>query len=65
MKNVKALRAQFAIKDGDYFNYTAVGKGLENLRKAYGSLGYINFVADPDAPLRRGEEDGLPRHRHR
>ncbi|MGH7867218.1 MAG: BamA/OMP85 family outer membrane protein, partial [Candidatus Dormibacteraceae bacterium] len=42
MRNVRALRAQFAIKDGDYFNYTAVGKGLENLRKAYGSLGYIN-----------------------
>ena len=35
VKNVRALRAQFAIKDGDYFNYTAVGKGLENLRKAY------------------------------
>jgi outer membrane protein insertion porin family len=47
VKNVKALRAQFAIKDGDYFNYTAVGKGLENLRKAYGTLGYINFVANP------------------
>ena len=42
VRNVKALRAQFAIKDGDYFNYTAVGKGLDNLRKAYGSLGYIN-----------------------
>jgi outer membrane protein insertion porin family len=47
VRNVKALRAQFAIKDGDYFNYTAIGKGLENLRKAYGTLGYINFVANP------------------
>jgi outer membrane protein insertion porin family len=45
--NVRALRAQFAIKDGDYFNYTAIGKGLENLRKAYGGLGFINFVANP------------------
>src|SRR5580700_3460016 len=36
VRNVKALRAQFAIKDGDYFNYTAIGKGLDNLRKAYG-----------------------------
>ena len=27
--NVKALRATFAIKDGDWFNATAVGKGLE------------------------------------
>ena len=45
--NVKALRAQFAMKDGDYFNYTATSKGLENLRKAYGHLGYINFTAIP------------------
>jgi outer membrane protein insertion porin family len=47
VRNVRALRAQFAIKDGDYFNYTAIGKGLDNLRKAYGALGYINFVANP------------------
>lgn len=47
VKNVRALRGQFAIKDGDYFNYTAIGKGLENLRKAYGTLGYINFVGTP------------------
>ena len=45
--NVKALRAQFPTKDGEWFNATAVGKGLENLRKAYGSLGYINFTAVP------------------
>jgi outer membrane protein insertion porin family len=45
--NVRALRAQFTTKDGEYFNYTAVGKGLDNLRKAYGHLGYINFVAVP------------------
>lgn len=47
VKNTRALRGQFTIKDGDYFNYTAVGKGLENLRKAYGTLGYINMVANP------------------
>ncbi len=45
--NVKALRAQFAEKDGEYFNRTAFAKGLDNLRKAYGTLGYINFVAIP------------------
>ena len=45
--NVKALRATFAIKDGDWFNATAVGKGLEALKKAYGTLGYINFGAIP------------------
>ena len=45
--NLKALRAQFPIKDGEWFNRTDVGKGLENLRKAYGALGYINFTAIP------------------
>ena len=47
VSNVKALRGTFAIKDGDWFNATAVGKGLENLKKAYGTLGYINFGAIP------------------
>ncbi len=45
--NQKALRAQFSLKDGDWFNATAIGKGLDNLKKAYGSLGYINFGAVP------------------
>jgi len=46
-RNVKALRAQFPLKDGDWFNATAMRKGLDNLKKAYGSLGYINFGAVP------------------
>jgi outer membrane protein insertion porin family len=45
--NVNALRAQFAQKDGEFFNTTMFGKGLENLRKAYGSLGFINMVGTP------------------
>src|SRR5580700_3871160 len=45
--NVKALRAQFPTKDGELFNATAMGKGLDTLRKACGSLGYINFTAVP------------------
>jgi outer membrane protein insertion porin family len=45
--NVKALRAQFAQKDGEYFNATLFGKGIENLRKAYGEGGYINMVPSP------------------
>ena len=45
--NTKALRATFAIKDGDWFNATLIGKGLDNLKKAYGTLGYINFGAIP------------------
>lgn len=47
VSNTRALRAQFAMKDGDYFSATLIGKGLENLRKAYGQLGYINFAAVP------------------
>ncbi len=45
--NLKALRGTFAMKDGDWFNATAMGKGLDNLKKAYGTLGYINFGAVP------------------
>ena len=47
VSNAKALRATFAVKDGEWFNATLVGKGLENLKKAYGQLGYINFGAIP------------------
>ena len=50
--NTGALRAQFAQKDGEYFNATLFGKGLENLRKAFGSLGYINFVGSPTPTFR-------------
>ena len=45
--NTRVLRAQFAQKDGEYFNATMFGKGLEQLRKAYGQLGFINFVGTP------------------
>jgi outer membrane protein insertion porin family len=45
--NTKALRAQFALKDGEFFNATLFGKGLQQLQKAYGSQGFINMVAVP------------------
>jgi outer membrane protein insertion porin family len=45
--NTRALRAQFAQKDGEWFNATMFSKGLDQLRKSYGSLGYINMVANP------------------
>jgi outer membrane protein insertion porin family len=45
--NVRALRAQFSQKDGEWFNATMFSKGLDQLRKSYGSLGYINMVANP------------------
>jgi outer membrane protein insertion porin family len=47
VSNVRALRSTFAVRDGDWFNATLLGKGLENLKKAYGQLGYINFAAIP------------------
>ncbi len=46
--NTAALRAQFKIKDGDIFDTEAIRKGIENLRKAYAQLGYINFTPVPD-----------------
>src|SRR4029077_3438149 len=48
VSNVNALRALFPIKDGDVFSREKVAKGLENLRKAYGQLGYINFTSVPN-----------------
>ncbi len=46
--NLPALRKLFPMKDGEIFNTENVRKGLEGLRKAYGSLGYINFTPVPD-----------------
>jgi outer membrane protein insertion porin family len=48
VQNVKALRAIFPIKDGDIFDKEKVGKGIKNLEKAYGELGYINFTSIPE-----------------
>jgi len=45
--NPKALRGLFPIKDGDIFSRQKIGKGLENLKSAYGSQGYINFTSIP------------------
>jgi outer membrane protein assembly complex, YaeT protein len=45
--NTKVLRAQFAQKDGEWFDATKFQKGLDQLRKSYGELGYINFVGSP------------------
>ncbi len=47
VQNVRVLRAQFANKDGEIFNATVFSKGLQQLQKQYGALGYINFVGSP------------------
>ncbi len=46
--NTAGLRAMFKIKDGDIFDTEAIRKGLDNLRKAYAALGYINFTPVPN-----------------
>jgi outer membrane protein insertion porin family len=46
--NTQFLRRLFGMKDGDIFDMDLVRKGLENLRKAYGEGGYINFTPVPD-----------------
>ena len=49
--NTKALRSLFSMKDGDTFDTSMVRKGLENMRQAYGELGYINFTPVPDTRI--------------
>ena len=46
--NTLALRHLFKMKDGDWFNTELVRKGLDDLKKAYGEFGYINFTGVPD-----------------
>ncbi len=46
--NTAVLRRQFRMKDGEIFNADMVRKGIEDLRKVYGGLGYINFTSVPD-----------------
>jgi outer membrane protein insertion porin family len=48
ISNNAALRSLFAMKDGEIFSREKIAKGLENLRKAYGEAGYINFTSVPD-----------------
>jgi len=48
ISNIAALRSLFPMKDGEIFSREKVAKGLENLRKAYGEAGYINFTSVPD-----------------
>lgn len=47
VQNTAALRGLFPLKDGDVFSRDKIAKGLENLRKAYGTQGYINFTSVP------------------
>ncbi|HEY3928485.1 MAG TPA: outer membrane protein assembly factor BamA [Candidatus Koribacter sp.] len=48
LPNSAALRTLFKMKDGDWFDAEEVRKGLDELKKAYGGYGYINFTGVPD-----------------
>jgi hypothetical protein len=41
------LRDVFLLRRGDLFDVTKVSKGLEDMRKLYGTRGYVNMVANP------------------
>jgi outer membrane protein assembly factor BamA len=57
IRSVETLRGFFPIVNGEIFSRGKIGKGLENLRKAYGELGYINFTSVPDTQF--DDEDRL------
>jgi outer membrane protein assembly factor BamA len=46
--DIDVLRSLFPIKAGDIFSREKIATGLENLRKAYGEMGYINLVVFPE-----------------
>ena len=47
ISNTEKLRLVFPIKDGEIFDTHLLQKGIEGLRKAYGTIGYINFSSVP------------------
>ena len=57
ISDVAALRGLFPINDGDIFSREKIAKGLENLRKAYGDRGYINFTSVPDTKFDDEKKD--------
>ena len=46
--NTAALRSMFPLRDGDVFSREKIATGLDNLRKAYGEYGYINYTGVPN-----------------
>ncbi|HKV04450.1 MAG TPA: outer membrane protein assembly factor BamA [Candidatus Acidoferrales bacterium] len=42
-----ALQRAFPLKEGDIFDADKIRKSLDNYRKLYGELGYIDFTAEP------------------
>jgi outer membrane protein assembly factor BamA len=46
--DASVLRLLFPMRDGDILSRQQVATGLENLQKAYGEMGYINFTSVPN-----------------
>ena len=49
--NAQALRKLFPLHDGELFSRSAIGQGLDNLRTAYRSSGFINFTSIPNSDV--------------
>jgi len=47
----EVLRSYFALQEGDIFDTNSLRAGIEWLRQAYGSEGYINFLVVPSFQL--------------
>jgi surface antigen-like variable number repeat protein len=56
IRKFRRLRGLFSIQDGDIFSREKIAKGLENLRKAYGNIGYINFTSIPETVFDEGNK---------
>jgi outer membrane protein assembly factor BamA len=51
ISDVTALRGLFPINNGDIFSRGKIASGLNNLAKAYGDRGYMNFIAVPNTQV--------------
>jgi outer membrane protein insertion porin family len=51
LSNTANLRRLFKTRDGDWFSRADISKGLEELRKAYSTLGYINETNIPNTEV--------------
>ena len=63
--NTAALRSLFPLKDGDIFSREKIAKGLEDLRKAYGEYGYINYTGVPNTTFDDDKKLAYPGNRYR
>jgi outer membrane protein insertion porin family len=49
--SLSKLRAQVPLKEGDLFSVPKVREALDNLRRLYGTLGYVDFTAEPQTDI--------------